>query len=94
MVANSILIKLNQVGSLSETLQTMSLAAKNAYTAIASHRSGESEDTSLAHLAVGTGCGQIKTGSASRSERMAKYNELIRLEEILGFGLAPWPTRK
>lgn len=92
--ANSILIKLNQVGSLLETLETMSLAAKNGYSAIASHRSGESEDSTLAHLAVGTGCGQIKTGSASRSERMAKYNELLRLEEFLGCGLAPWPRRK
>lgn len=87
-VANSILIKLNQVGSLSETLQTMALAAKNNYTSVTSHRSGETEDTTIAHLAVGTGCGQIKTGSASRSERVAKYNELLRLEEKHGFSFA------
>ncbi len=82
-VANSILIKLNQVGTLLETLQTMSLATKNQYASVVSHRSGETEDTTLAHLAVGTGCGQVKTGSASRSDRMAKYNELLRLEEEL-----------
>ena len=80
-IANSILIKLNQVGSLLETLQTMQLATSRGYTAIVSHRSGETEDTSLAHLVVGTGSGQVKTGSASRSERIAKYNELLRLEE-------------
>jgi enolase len=90
---NAILIKLNQVGSLLETLQTMSLAAKAGFAAVASHRSGESEDTTLAHLAVGTGCGQIKTGSASRSERMAKYNELLRLEELLRAPLAKFPAR-
>ncbi|MBS1985929.1 MAG: phosphopyruvate hydratase [Bdellovibrionales bacterium] len=93
-IANSILIKLNQVGTLLETLQTMSLAAKHGYSAIASHRSGESEDTTLAHLAVGTGCGQIKTGSASRSERMAKYNELLRLEELLDCPLAKFPHKR
>lgn len=83
-VANSILIKLNQVGSLLETLETMKLANDKGYNNVVSHRSGETEDTSLAHLAVGTGAGQVKTGSASRSDRMAKYNELLRLEESLG----------
>ena len=82
--ANAILIKLNQVGTLFETLETMALAQKAGMNAVTSHRSGESEDSSLAHLAVGTGCGQVKTGSASRSDRMAKYNELLRLEEFLG----------
>ena len=91
--ANSILIKLNQVGSLLETLETMHLAQTSGYTAVVSHRSGETEDNSLAHLAVGTGCGQVKTGSASRSERMAKYNELLRLEEKLNLPLAEFPTR-
>jgi len=88
---NAILIKLNQVGSLLETLQTMALADAHHFAAVASHRSGESEDSTLAHLAVGTGCGQIKTGSASRSERMAKYNELLRLEESSGVGFAKFP---
>jgi enolase len=82
-VANAILIKLNQVGSLLETLETMKLAAEKNYRNVVSHRSGETEDTTLAHLAVGTGAGQVKTGSASRSDRMAKYNELLRLEESL-----------
>lgn len=91
--ANAILIKFNQVGSLSETLETMALAGSRGYAQIASHRSGESEDMTLAALAVGTGCGQIKTGSASRSERMAKYNELLRIEERQGFGFAQ-PFRK
>lgn len=81
--SNSILIKLNQVGTLWETLQTMKLAKDNNLSAVVSHRSGESEDAFLAHLAVGTGAGQVKTGSASRSDRMAKYNELLRLEERL-----------
>lgn len=79
-VANSVLIKVNQVGSLSETFDTMKLAHKNHYTTISSHRSGETEDATIAHLAVGSGCGQIKTGSASRSDRMAKYNELLRID--------------
>jgi enolase len=83
-VANSILVKVNQIGSLSETLDTMNLAKKNNYTAIASHRSGETEDTTIAHLAVATNCGQIKTGSLSRTDRLAKYNELLRIEEELG----------
>jgi enolase len=83
-IANSILIKVNQIGSLSETLETMRLAAANGYTSIASHRSGETEDTTIADLAVATNCGQIKTGSLSRSDRVAKYNRLLRIEEQLG----------
>ena len=87
-VANSILIKLNQVGTLAETLNTMRLASQNRYHAIVSHRSGETEDTSLSHLVVGTGVGILKTGSASRSDRTAKYNELLRLDEKLALPLA------
>ena len=83
-IANAILIKVNQIGSLSETLDTIELASKNKYNSIISHRSGETEDVTIAHLAVATGCGQIKTGSLSRSERVAKYNELLRKEEELG----------
>ncbi len=83
-VANSILIKVNQIGSLSETLDTIALALKNKYTCVISHRSGETEDTTIAHLAVGVGAGQIKTGSLSRTDRIAKYNELLRIEEALG----------
>lgn len=83
-IANSILIKLNQIGTVSETLTTMALAAKNNYSAIVSHRSGETEDTTIADLAVATACGQIKTGSLSRSDRTAKYNQLLRIEEQLG----------
>lgn len=83
-VANSILIKFNQIGTLTETLDAIAMAKKAGYTAIVSHRSGETEDTTIAHLAVGTACGQIKTGSMSRSDRVAKYNELIRIEEELG----------
>ena len=82
--ANSILIKVNQIGSLTETLDTISLALKNGYTAVISHRSGETEDTTIADLAVATGAGQIKTGSLCRSERIAKYNQLLRIEEELG----------
>ncbi len=82
-VANSILIKFNQIGTLTETLKTINLAKKNNYSVIISHRSGESEDTTIADLAVGTGSGQIKTGSMSRSERICKYNRLIRIEEDL-----------
>jgi enolase len=81
--ANAILIKLNQVGTLSETLETMKCATLNGFRNVVSHRSGETEDSSLAHLAVGTGAGQVKTGSLSRSDRTAKYNELLRLEELL-----------
>jgi len=83
-VANSILVKVNQIGSLTETLEAMSLAAANGYTAMVSHRSGETEDTFIADLAVATGAGQIKTGSASRTDRIAKYNQLLRIEEELG----------
>ncbi len=83
-VANSILIKVNQIGSLSETEQAISMALNNKYTAIISHRSGETADTTISHLAVASGCGQIKTGSLSRTDRIAKYNELLRIEEELG----------
>ena len=91
--ANSILIKLNQIGTLTETLDAIELAHKNGYTAVISHRSGETEDTTIADLAVATNAGQIKTGSASRSDRMAKYNQLLRLEEMLG-GAATFPGMK
>ena len=90
-VANSILIKLNQIGTVTETLETVEIAHRAGYTAIISHRSGETEDVSIAHFAVGTACGQIKTGSLSRSERVAKYNELLRIEEDYEPPLAPWP---
>ena len=83
-VANSILIKLNQIGTLTETLAAVEMAKTHGYTAIVSHRSGESEDTTLADVAVATGCGQIKTGSLSRTDRVAKYNRLLRIEEDLG----------
>lgn len=83
-VANSILVKVNQIGSISETLDAIKLAQKNGYTAVISHRSGETEDTFIADLAVGTGAGQIKTGSLSRTDRVAKYNQLLRIEEELG----------
>jgi len=82
--ANSILIKVNQIGTLTETLDAMTMAADAGYTNVVSHRSGETEDTTIAHIAVATGAGQIKTGSASRSDRMAKYNELLRIQERLG----------
>jgi len=82
--ANSILIKVNQIGTLSETLAAIDLARSNGYTAVMSHRSGETEDTTIADLAVATGCGQIKTGAPSRSDRVAKYNQLLRIEESLG----------
>jgi enolase len=83
-VANSILIKVNQIGTISETLDAIDLARRNGYTSVISHRSGESEDTFIADLAVATGAGQIKTGSASRTDRIAKYNQLLRIEEELG----------
>ena len=83
-IANAILIKLNQIGTLTETLETVELAHKSAYRAVISHRSGETEDTTIADLAVATNCGQIKTGSLSRTDRLAKYNRLIRIEEMLG----------
>jgi enolase len=85
-IANSILIKVNQIGTVSETLDAIDLARRNAYTSVISHRSGESEDTFIADLAVATGAGQIKTGSASRTDRVAKYNQLLRIEESLGDG--------
>jgi enolase len=83
-LGNAILVKLNQIGSLSETLEVIGIAKKNKYKAIISHRSGETEDTTIAHLAVACGCGQIKTGSVSRTDRICKYNELLRIEEELG----------
>jgi enolase len=83
-LANSILVKVNQIGTLSETLDAVNLAHRSAYTAVMSHRSGETEDSTIADLAVATNCGQIKTGSLSRSDRMAKYNQLLRIEEELG----------
>lgn len=82
--ANSILVKVNQIGTLSETIEAVDLAHLNGYTSVMSHRSGETEDTTIADLAVALGCGQIKTGSASRSDRIAKYNQLLRIEEMLG----------
>ena len=89
-VANAILIKVNQIGTLTETLEAIELARGNGYQSVISHRSGETEDTFIADLAVGTGAGQIKTGSASRTDRVAKYNQLLRIEEQLGT-LAEYP---
>ena len=83
-VANSILVKVNQIGSLTETLAAVDMAHRAGYTAVMSHRSGETEDVTIADLAVATNCGQIKTGSLARSDRLAKYNQLIRIEEELG----------
>jgi enolase len=96
--ANAVLIKVNQIGTLTETLGTMSLATRSAYACVMSHRSGETEDTTIADLAVATNCGQIKTGAPARSDRVAKYNQLLRIEEMLGEtaafrggdALAPW----
>ncbi len=82
--ANAVLVKLNQVGTVSETLRTMAVAERHGYRCVVSHRSGETEDVFIAHLAVGSACGQIKTGSAARTDRVAKYNELLRIEETLG----------
>jgi len=82
-IANSILIKVNQIGTLTETLNAIEMAHKSGYTAVVSHRSGETEDSTIADLAVATNCGQIKTGSASRSDRIAKYNQLLRIQDIL-----------
>ena len=87
-VANSILVKVNQIGTLTETLDTMELATRNGYTSVMSHRSGETEDITIAELAVATNCGQIKTGAPARSDRVAKYNQLLRIEEQLGEGAA------
>ena len=83
-VANSILVKVNQIGSLTETLDAIELAQENKYTAVISHRSGETEDATIADIAVATNAGQIKTGSLSRTDRVAKYNQLLRIEQILG----------
>jgi len=91
-VANAILIKVNQIGTLTETLDTMRVAREAGYRSVVSHRSGETEDTFIADLAVATGVGQIKTGSASRSERVAKYNQLLRIAEELG-DVAHYPGR-
>jgi enolase len=91
-VGNSILIKVNQIGTLTETLAAIALARENGYTAVMSHRSGETEDVTIADLAVATGCGQIKTGAPSRSDRVAKYNQLLRIEEALGSD-ATYPGR-
>ena len=90
--ANSILVKVNQIGTLSETLAAIDMARNAGYTAVMSHRSGETEDTTIADLAVATGCGQIKTGAPSRSDRVAKYNQLLRIEEELG-SAARYPGR-
>lgn len=92
-IANSILIKLNQIGTVSETLMTMDMAHFAGYTCVVSHRSGETEDTSIADFATGTACGQLKSGSISRSERVAKYNRLLRIEEEYGLELARWPEQ-
>jgi enolase len=83
-VANSVLIKVNQIGTLTETLDTVDLATRHGYTSVMSHRSGETEDSTIADLAVATNCGQIKTGAPARSDRVAKYNQLLRIEEQLG----------
>lgn len=83
-VANALLVKVNQIGTVTETINAVTLAQHNGYNTIMSHRSGETEDTTIADLAVALNCGQIKTGSASRTDRIAKYNQLIRIEEILG----------
>jgi enolase len=91
-VANSILVKVNQIGTLTETINAVTLAQRNAYTAVMSHRSGETEDTTIADLAVALGTGQIKTGSASRTDRICKYNQLMRIEEMLG-GQGYYPGR-
>jgi enolase len=91
-VANSILIKVNQIGTLTETIDAVNMAKCNGYTAVMSHRSGETEDTTIADLAVALNTGQIKTGSASRTDRIAKYNQLLRIEELLG-GQAYYPGK-
>lgn len=83
-VANSVLIKLNQIGTLTETLNTIEMAKIHGYTAVISHRSGETEDTTIADLAIATNAGQIKTGAPSRTDRVAKYNQLLRIEDLLG----------
>jgi enolase len=92
-LANSLLVKVNQIGTLSETLDAVDMAQRARYTAVMSHRSGETEDYTIADLAVATNCGQIKTGSLARSDRLAKYNQLIRIEEELG-SMAIYPGAK
>jgi enolase len=96
--ANSILVKVNQIGTLTETLEAIELARRNGYTSVLSHRSGETEDTTIADIAVATNAGQIKTGSASRTDRIAKYNQLLRIEESLGsaarYGAELWPASR
>ena len=89
-VANSILVKVNQIGSLTETLESVALATRSGYTSVMSHRSGETEDTTISDLAVATNCGQIKTGAPARSDRVAKYNQLLRIEDDLGEAAAYW----
>jgi len=91
-VANSILVKVNQIGTLTETMEAIKIATEAGYTAVMSHRSGETEDVTIADLAVATGCGQIKTGAPSRSDRVSKYNQLLRIEEELG-SAATYPGR-
>ncbi len=93
-IANSILIKVNQIGTLTETLAAVEMAHKAGYTAVMSHRSGETEDSTIADLAVATNCGQIKTGSLARSDRTAKYNQLLRIEEELGAQAAMRAARR
>ena len=92
--ANSILVKVNQIGTLSETLAAVNMAIRNGYSAVLSHRSGETEDSTIADIAVATNCGQIKTGAPARSDRVAKYNQLLRIEEQLGdqavYGASLW----
>ena len=92
-IANALLVKVNQIGTVTETINAVTLAQHNGYNTIMSHRSGETEDTTIADLAVALNCGQIKTGSASRTDRMAKYNQLIRIEELLGMS-AIYPKGK
>jgi enolase len=92
-IANGLLVKVNQIGTISETINAVTLAQHHGYNTIMSHRSGETEDTTIADLAVALNCGQIKTGSASRSDRMAKYNQLLRIEELLGMS-AYYPGKK
>jgi enolase len=92
-IGNSILIKVNQIGTLTETFEAIDMAKKAGYTAVISHRSGETEDSTIADIAVGLNAGQIKTGSMSRSDRMAKYNQLLRIEEHLG-RVAVYPGRE
>jgi enolase len=91
-IANSILVKVNQIGSLTETIEAVDMAKVNAYTSVMSHRSGETEDSTIADLAVALNTGQIKTGSASRSDRIAKYNQLLRIEQQLG-KMAQYPGK-